>query len=385
LKKHHLRNILLTLSLNAALLATGCGGGGGGGGTPAPAQSTTTISSSTTAKNFIARQIASTYSSLDSYAGAGKRKSLRTVSELKAATVTEPGTGQIRVTYDTTETVSLWGVNYTYYAGYQDLTARDNAGNPTDNENLIDSIEISCVNMGCRVNDGISAMDLVYNGKLFFSGLYNATTLTVKAQNLNMAGSINNTDQISWTINGSVSVNQSSYPYPGNGSSESGTLVFNGHAYSYSTSYNGSNLASVNFSGAETFSLTINLATGAVVDSSSSGQTSIVGSWKLVEEELLGVMAPVKPNDSGNVSVTHFYSDNTFKIETIERFTTASIDYWQSFNIPAKETQGTWQLDGNQLTLRSGEQVTLHNVTFNGNSFFTQVNQYNEKLSWQKI
>ncbi|NLF98067.1 MAG: hypothetical protein GX569_15145 [Candidatus Riflebacteria bacterium] len=382
MKNHNLRNVLITLLLNAALLATGCGGGGGG--TPAPAQSTATISSSTTAKNFIARQIASTYSSLDSYAGAGKRKSLRAVSELKTATITEPGTGQVRVTYDTTETVNLWGVNYTYYAGYQDLIARDNDGNPTDNENIVDSIEISCVNMGCRINDGINSMDLVYNGKLFFSGLYNAITLTVNAQNLNMAGTINNTDQISWTINGNVSVNQSSYPYPVNGSSESGTMVFNGHTYNYSTSYNGSNRASVNFSGAETFSLTINLATGAVVDSSSSGQPSIIGSWKLVEEERIGVMAPVKPNDSGNVSVTHFYEDNTFKIETIERFTTASIDYWQSFNIPAKITHGTWQLDGNQLTLKSGEQVTLHNVNFN-NNFFTQVNQYDEKFTWQKL
>lgn len=385
MKKHHLRNVLLTVLLNASLFAIGCGGGGGGGGSPAPAQSTTTISSSTTAKNFIARQIASNYASLDNYASAGKRKNLRTVSELKTATVTEPGTGHVKVTYDTPENVNAWGVNYTYYSGHQDLIARDNTGNPTDNENLIDSIEISCVNMGCRINDGISAMDLVYNGKLFFSGLYNATTLTVKAQNLNMAGSINNIDQISWTINGSVSVNQSSYPYPVNGSSESGTLVFNGHSYSYSTSYNGSNLASVNFTGAESFSLTINLATGAIVDSSSSGQTSIVGSWKLIEEELLGVMAPVKPNDSGNVSVTHFYSDNTFKIETIERFTSASIDYWQSFNIPAKVTQGTWQLDGNKLTLQSGEQTSLHNVTFSGNSLFTQVNQYDEKFTWQKI
>jgi len=228
-------------------------------------------------------------------------------------------------------------------------------------------------------------MDLIYNGKLLFSGLYNTTTLTVKAQNLNMAGNINNIDQISWTINGSVSVNQSSYPYPVKGSGESGTLIFNGHTYSYSISYNGSNLASVSFTGAENFGMTINLATGLVVDAANSSQASIVGSWKLVEEERLGVMAPVKPNDSGNVSVTHFYSDNTFKIETIERFTSVSIDYWQSFNVPAEITQGTWQLDGNKLTLQSGEQTSLHNVTFNGTSRFTQLNQYDEQFTWQKI
>jgi len=110
LKKYHPRNILLILLLNLALLSIGCGGGGGGGGTTAPAQSNTTISSSTTAKNFIARQLASNYASLDNYAGSAKRQSMRVVGEIKAATVDEPGTGHVRVTYDTTETVNSWGL-----------------------------------------------------------------------------------------------------------------------------------------------------------------------------------------------------------------------------------------------------------------------------------
>ena len=268
MKNTRLHQILIIFLLNLALLAVGCGGGGGGsGGAPAATNPpTTNISSSTTAKNFIARQIAGTYSSLATYSGASKRQNRRaSINELKASTVTKPGVGQTRVTYDKTETVNMWGVNYTYNSGYQDLITRDNSGNLTDIERLFDSLEISSVNMGCSINDGASIMNLVYNGKLIFSGFYNPTTLTVRVLNLNMSGNINGIDQISWTINGNVSVNESSYPYPVNGSGESGTLIFNGYTYNYTTTYNGSNIASVNFSGAETFSLKINLATGAAI------------------------------------------------------------------------------------------------------------------------
>jgi len=390
-KNASLHRILIIFLFSTALLLTGCGGGGGGGGSgsgiPVAANpSTTTISSSNTAKNFIARQIAGTYSSLNNYASASKRKNCReTGTELRASTATKPGVGQTRVTYDKAETVNLWGVNYTYNSGYQDLITRDLSGNLTDNEQLIDSLEISSVNMGCSINDGAGIMNLVYNGKIIFSGFYNATTLTVRAQNLNMAGNINGVDQISWTINGNVSVNENSYPYPVNGSGESGTLVFNGYTYSYTTAYNGSNLASVNFSGAESFTMTVNLATGAVMETSPQSAANLAGSWKLIEENRFDGMAPVKPNASGNVSVIHFYSDSSVKIETIERYTDTSIDYWQSFNVPPKVTHGTWNLSGSMLTLKSGEQEVVHSVTFNGSGLFTQINPFGEKFTWQKI
>lgn len=388
MKNCNLRNFFLLVLLNAAMLTTACGGGGGGGGggVTAAQPSGTVISSSSTAKNFIARQIAGTYSSLDSYAGASLRNSRSVFSGgLKATVVTEPAVGQVRIAYDKEDTVNLWGVKYTYHAGYQDLIARDASGNPTGNENLIDSLEINSVDMACRIDDGASLMNLIYNGKMLFSGLLEATTITVRVQNLNMAGNINNIDQINWTINGNVSVSQSSYPYPVKGSNESGTMIFNGHTYSYSTNYNGSNLATVIFTGAETFNLIINLATGAVVESSSSASANIVGSWKLIEENRFDGMAPVKPNASGNVSLIHFSSDGSVKIETVERYTDASLDHWQSFNVPPKATHGSWQLSGSQLTLKSGELTSLHNVIFNGNDLFTQTNQYGEKFTWQRI
>lgn len=388
MKNTRVNQVLLMLLLNVTLLAIGCGGGGGGGG-GAPAAtnpSTTNISSSTPAKNFIARQIAGTYSSLANYSSASKRQNCRgTGAELKASTTTKHGVGQTRVTYDKTETVNMWGVNYTYNSGYQDLITRDTSGRLTDTEELFDSLEINSVNMGCSINDGASIMNLVYNGKIIFAGFYNATNLNVRVQNLNMSGNINGIDQISWTINGNVSVNESSYPYPVNGSGESGTLIFNGHTYNYTTTYNGSNIATVNFTGAESFSLTINLATGAVADINTNTQSSIYGSWKLVEEERVGIMIPVKPNESGNVSVIHFYNDNSLKIETVERFTNTSIDYWQSFNVPAKVTHGTWQLNGSQLSMQSGGQTVQHSMTFIGSNRFIQVNQYGEKYVWQKI
>lgn len=377
------------LVLFATPLISGCGGGGGGGGgTPAAQiQSTTTVSDSTMTKNFIARQIASTYSTLDNYAGTANIKNRKSATSIKLSTVTEPGIGQVRVTYDTNETVSQWGVNYTYSSGYQDLIARDNAGQFSDNENLIDSIEINSVNMACSINDGQEIMNLVYNGKLSLQGLL-GSTITVSAQNLNMAGNINNIDQINWTINGRVSVNKSSYPYPTNGSSESGTLIFNGHTYNYTTSYNGSNLASVSFSGAENFIMTINLATGAVVSSSDntsqSKTSSLTGSWKIVEENREDVMLPVKANADGKVSLVHFYADNTFKMENIESSSNSSINYWQTENAQPQITTGTWQLIGNNLQLKSGNQTAAQIIEFSGNRF-TQTNQWLEKFIWQKI
>ncbi len=241
--------ILLTALIGCPLLV-GCGGGGGGGGGGAAAlvtsNTTASISQSEAATGFIAKQIAEPYANLNNYSMPSSRRSL---ASIRSATLVQHGWGTARVSYDANDTVYLWGSKYTYNSGFQDFSARDIFGNLTSDENLIDSLEIASSNMGCEIIDSGNRLNLVYNGSLIISGLKNQTQLTIQAKNLNMSGTINNIDSINWTINGLVSINQQSYPYPTNGSGESGTIVFNGQTLSYAASYNGTNLATVRLSG----------------------------------------------------------------------------------------------------------------------------------------
>ena len=71
---------------------------------------------------------------------------------------------------------------------------------------------------------------------------------------------------IMMTSNANVSIDQTSFPYPVNGSFESGTIVFNGHQYNYSASYAGNKFATISLGGAEEVSVTIDLSTGNLAE-----------------------------------------------------------------------------------------------------------------------
>lgn len=254
-------------ALVGCLFLIGCGGGGGGGGEGAASaliipSATKTISQSEAATGFIAKQIAEPYANLGNYSMPINRRS---PGSLRGATKFQQSQGKARINYDSKDTVYLWGIKYTYNSGYQEFIARDVFGNLTGNNNLIDSLEINSINMGCEILDSGNLLNITYNGTLTISGLQNYDQITIQAENLNMAGTINKIDLINWTVNGLVSINQKSYPYPTNGSNESGILIFNNTTYTYSTLYNGSSLATVKLYGNENLDLTINLATGAVV------------------------------------------------------------------------------------------------------------------------
>lgn len=386
MNRKFLQITFLTLLFIPLIIILGCGGGGGGGGTSvaATAAPTASIVQSEAAKNFVARQIAGNFSNPGDIPFSGSR---RLPASLRSAKATELGIGRIRIVFDTRDEVYLWGAKYTYKAGYQDYIARDSFGNYSNNENLINSLEISPVNMACEIFDNGYFLDLVYNGKLTVSGLNAQKRLTIRAENLNVSGSINGIDRISWTINGEVTTDEQSYPYPVKGSAESGTLVFNNETFSYLTLYNGTNLATVKLTGAENIEMTINLATGAVVSVGSQTATAdsnLVGSWKLIEEDRGGQMLPVKPNASGQVSQVHFYANGTFKIENIERVSNSSINYWQSQNISPVIITGNFTFAGTSLKLQSSNETVSHQIFLNDTNFM-QINPYQERFNWQKI
>lgn len=381
---------LFSTAIILCCLLSGCGGGGGGGGENSLSVMTTSgqnssITQSQTAANFIARQIAEPYANVGNYSMPFNR---RFAGSLKLATLVQHGIGTARISYDSRDTVYLWGTKYTYYSGFQDFTARDVFGNLSGDDNLIDSLQITSINMGCEILDSGNLLNITYNGTLTLSGLQNQSQTTIQANNLNMSGTINNTDRINWTINGLVTINQQTYPYPTNGSNESGTLVFNNTTYTYSTAYNGTNLASVRLSGNENLDMTINLATGAVVkiDQKGTGNETqnLIGSWKMVAEDRDAQMLTVKPNDAGKVSMIHFYDNGTFRSESIERYSNSSIDFWQTHNQPAQIITGTYSLSGQTLTLVAGGETVQHTIIADSNQFH-QINQFQEKFTWQKV
>lgn len=379
---------LLTLLIGCFFLV-GCGGGGGGGGAAtaiAPTATSGSISQSDAATGFIAKQIAEPYANINNYSMPMSRRSL---AQVRSATLVNHGVGTARISFDTRDTVYLWGSRYTYYSGYQDYTAKDILGNLTMDENLIDSLEITSSNMGCEILDSGNLLNLVYNGSFIISGLKNKTQLTIQVKNLNVSGTINNTEQINWTINGLVSINQQSYPYPVSGSNESGTLVFNGKSYSYATSYNGTNLATVKLSGEESIEMSINLATGAVlkvdkVNATNNSGTSLIGTWKLVEEDRDGLMLPVRQNDAGKVSMIYFYENSTFRIESIDRDSNSNINYWQTRNDMPAVLTGTYSFDGQNLKLMTTTDTSYHLIALHGERLI-QTNQFSERFVWQKI
>lgn len=378
----------LLTALIGCFFLIGCGGGGGGGGAASALVNpgaTNSISQSDAATGFIAKQIAEPYANLNNYSMPINRRS---PGSLRQATIVQPGLGKARVNYDSRDTVYLRGIRYTYHSGYQDFTARDVFGNLSEDDNLIDSLQITSIDMGCEILDSGNLLNIVYNGTLTLSGLQNQTQITMRVNNFNVSGTINNTDRINWTINGLISINQQSYPYPTNDSTETGTLVFNNTTYAYTTVYNGTNLALVSLSGNENLDMTINLATGAVVKIAHKGDGNethnLIGSWKMVAEDRDDRMLTVKPNDAGKVSMIHFYDNGTFRSESIERYSNSSIDFWQTHNQPAQIITGTYSFSGQTLTLVAGGEMVHHTIIVDANQFH-QINQFQEKFTWQKI
>lgn len=183
-------------------------------------------------------------------------------AKILGSSETKVSFGKMRVDFGPDDHVNLFGITYRYSGGYQDYSFKDIDGNLTENEKLVDSLEINSSGLKCSMNDGVDFVDGTLNGKLIQKGLFYRTSYNLVLQNLTFSGTLNGKDQIVMASNANVSIDQTSFPYPVNGSFESGTIIFNGHQYGYSASYAGNKFATISLGGAEEVSVTIDLSTG---------------------------------------------------------------------------------------------------------------------------
>jgi hypothetical protein len=371
--------IFLCTLLVLVTALVGCGGGGGGtsvGTVPAP--STTRLSESTIAQELLAQQLAQNFTSLTTY---NNNYNIRAKLQLNQRAAREEvlGVGYGRITYEQGDTVSLFGCTYNYSSGKQELYLRDFTGNPTNNENLVDSIEIQTKNLVCQINDGSHIINTTTNGIITLSGFYAKNSFTLSTQNLVVSGTIDRIYSFSFSTNSHLSVNQTSFPYPTSGSYESGSIVFNGNAYNFQANYDGTNVANVILSGAENLTMKINLATGVVTSppSSSSSENlslsqNIIGTWQLKKEtDGFGNLLDVKPNSQGKKN-TVIFTNSSLTTVSYDMSTNSNINYYQTLDTNLETITGTWSASGNQLTVTSQYGTYTYTVTISGNEL-TQV------------
>ncbi len=224
------------------------------------------LSESSAAQKYIARQLSGNYADIDSRVNGNHKFNRRAFVNLRKAEAVQTGLGTAQAIFGPSDVITLFGLTYTYTGGSQNYKFRDSSGNLTENEDLVDVIEIESVNLKYTISDGIDVISGAANGKLILEGFHLGTSYRIKQQNLTFSGLINGFDQITMTTNSNITINQKSFPFPVKGSSESGTVIFNGHQYSFSASYNGTNVATVQFHGKESITTGVNMATGVLVD-----------------------------------------------------------------------------------------------------------------------
>lgn len=267
-----MKKLIFVVFVISFLSVVGCGGGGGGGGgvpivgsDNSATTSTLKISESVVAQNFITRQIASPFLDLKNRVSGNLKYSLKS-TKILGSSETKAAFGKVLVGFGPDDVVNLFGVTYRYSGGYQEYSFRDVNGNLTETEEVVDSLEIDSIGLKCSMNDGVDFVEGTLNGKLILKGLFNLTSCNLVLQNLTFSGTLNKKDQIVMTSNSNVTIDQTSFPYPVNGSFESGTIIFNGHQYSYSVSYTGNKFATISLGGAEEVSVTIDLSTGNLAE-----------------------------------------------------------------------------------------------------------------------
>lgn len=381
---------LCTLLVFVAALVGCGGGGGGGGGTTGSIAPTTKLSESTVAQELVAQQFAGNFNNLSTYNNSYNIKAKLSYST-RAYREEELGVGHGKIIYGQNDAFSMFGCMYRYSSGEQTLYFRDFSRNLTNNASLVDSIEIQTKNLVCQISDGSHVVNTTLNGNLTLSGFYTKNSYTLTTQNLIVAGTIDNTHSFSFSSNSNLSINKISFPYPTSGSYETGTFVFNGNAYNYQASYDGTNVATVNLSGAENLSMKINLATGVVSSPPSSNNSqstslsqSIIGSWQLKKEnDGFGRLLDVMPNAQGKKNTVTFTSQSLTTV-SYAMTTNSNINYYSTLETNLESITGSWSASGNQLTVVSQYGSYTYTVTISGNEL-TQVSPGGGLSIYEKI
>lgn len=273
--KHPRINTLISRSVAVFIFSAilsivhGCGGGGGGQTiAPAPGSpSDSTDPLSPQAKVLLSRFVSGNYESLSDQAGSPAQAG--TVLPRAAAegspTVTHVGTGTYRIDYGPDDTATALGITYTYTSGHQDVSYRDIFDNLTDTEEDTNKLTVESHDLAYSFTYGDIRYDTVANGTLVFEGFSYGYICKVSAVGLEQEGTLSNGDTFELTVPGSsVNIDVWSYPFPREGETENGTLVYNGETYTYAVYYFGTNLAYIQFAGAYEGSYYVDLYTGTL-------------------------------------------------------------------------------------------------------------------------
>lgn len=262
------KSSLIIFSAVLSLALIGCGGGGGGGGSSNPAASTTgnSIVTDAVVKNQVAKMVTNivgTANSLDPKAS--MKASLRPGSE-----VVEVGKYTYIYAPGDTETDSETGVVETYTSGKTVISFLDILGNLTSNMNLVESIVAEGIDYKYvyKDTDGITHNVTNESGKMIIRGYYtayNTAGLSLSIQNYQLTAISTNDNYTISIPSANFYYEQSSWPYPKNGSSLGMVVTSGGITGSISVTFDGSKLASVEaLAAGERQSFLLDLSSGIV-------------------------------------------------------------------------------------------------------------------------
>ncbi len=276
--------VLFIFGMVTFLPLTGCGPFGNDDGSDVIITSNANLSGNPAAMSFITRSVSDgfsylkyqnmLYSSRSPLLSAGLPGRLKEKTASAKMVAEKTGAGTTRVGYGPADTIDIFGISYTFTAGAQIFQTLDSAGNLVDDPTKVDSLVIIDQSLAFNFLDDSSSVSAISNGKMTLSGFQSNSTYSISLENYSISGTINGTDSFSWNRSGRVGIDTASYPFPQKDQSESSTIAFNGVEYRKLTTYDGTASARSYISGAENFSVAMNMATGKMT-SVSSGQAAL--------------------------------------------------------------------------------------------------------------
>lgn len=220
------------------------------------------------ATTLLARFVSGNYQGLsDRQSAASEETTMKspTGQAEESPEIVHGGTGLYTVVYGPEDTLTSQNITYTYTSGSQNIRTADIYGNLTDDEASIEAITIESHDLAYHYPVGDLEFSAVSNGTISYDGFYYGTTYTVSGTGLRTVGSLSNGDTFDLSVpDSSVAVDGESFPYPRQGETEYGTLIYNGETYNYAVYYSGYSVALVQVTGTHTGSFYIDLLWGTV-------------------------------------------------------------------------------------------------------------------------
>lgn len=275
---------LLLVGVLASLILSGCGGVESESANEVVAIPQT-LTGHTVLHSFLARSVSSGFVTLNTQdqrfsaqgrpAGSERRSLQEAVMFPRASGLlsresvagVRTGLGTTEVTFEPSDTAEIFGVLYKFTGGSQIYQTYDATGTLVDDETQVDTLRIrnravtfSFVDQGMTVAGTI-------NGTMAIAGFRNGRTFVLTCEDLAIdvtIDGISGRDSFAWRRSGSITVDETSYPFPRRGETETSMIAFNGAESQKLTAFDGTGVAVSTLVGADNLTMTMNLATGRV-------------------------------------------------------------------------------------------------------------------------